>query len=182
MCVFLFIVGLWQSTSLTRYVRPCLLTCLVPLLPSCLLSHFLTSPLSPSLPYLSSLSSLHLTSPLSPPSPPSPPLPSQLALRAGNEKDADESADTVGCCSLRVEHISEHPTALFPSLQLPVSCLRTCSYCFDLRLAWKVTDYTCAGLGIGVAVVQSQETCPSSPSSPLFSPLLLPLSQNYTRN
>lgn len=31
----------------------------------------------------------------------------KLALRAGNEKDADEAADTVGCCSLRVEHISE---------------------------------------------------------------------------
>ena len=30
----------------------------------------------------------------------------KLALRAGNEKDDDE-ADTVGCCSLRVEHISE---------------------------------------------------------------------------
>lgn len=30
----------------------------------------------------------------------------KLALRAGNEKDADETADTVGCCSLRVEHIS----------------------------------------------------------------------------
>lgn len=30
----------------------------------------------------------------------------KLALRAGNEKDSDESADTVGCCSLRVEHIS----------------------------------------------------------------------------
>ena len=29
----------------------------------------------------------------------------RLALRAGNEKDADEEADTVGCCSLRVEHI-----------------------------------------------------------------------------
>ncbi|GIY31498.1 DNA topoisomerase 1 [Caerostris extrusa] len=29
----------------------------------------------------------------------------QLALRAGNEKDED-TADTVGCCSLRVEHIS----------------------------------------------------------------------------
>ena len=28
----------------------------------------------------------------------------KLALRAGNEKDEDE-ADTVGCCSLRVEHI-----------------------------------------------------------------------------
>ena len=27
-----------------------------------------------------------------------------LALRAGNEKDADE-ADTVGCCSLRLEHL-----------------------------------------------------------------------------
>ena len=25
--------------------------------------------------------------------------------RAGNEKDGDEQADTVGCCSLRVEHI-----------------------------------------------------------------------------
>ena len=30
-----------------------------------------------------------------------------MALRAGNEKDTDEAADTVGCCSLRVEHISE---------------------------------------------------------------------------
>ena len=34
----------------------------------------------------------------------------QLALRAGNEKEEGETADTVGCCSLRVEHIrlSEH--------------------------------------------------------------------------
>ena len=30
----------------------------------------------------------------------------QLALRAGHEKD-DDTADTVGCCSLRFEHISE---------------------------------------------------------------------------
>ena len=29
----------------------------------------------------------------------------KLALRAGNEKDSDEAADTVGCCSLRCEHI-----------------------------------------------------------------------------
>lgn len=29
----------------------------------------------------------------------------QLALRAGNEKEDGESADTVGCCSLRCEHI-----------------------------------------------------------------------------
>lgn len=28
----------------------------------------------------------------------------KLALRAGNDKDEDE-ADTVGCCSLRVEHL-----------------------------------------------------------------------------
>ncbi len=28
----------------------------------------------------------------------------QLALRVGNEKDEDE-ADTVGCCSLRIEHV-----------------------------------------------------------------------------
>ena len=29
-----------------------------------------------------------------------------LALRVGNEKDKSEVADTVGCCSLRVEHLS----------------------------------------------------------------------------
>eukprot|EP00124_Ichthyophonus_hoferi_P004154 Ihof_evm1s423 gene=Ihof_evmTU1s423 len=29
----------------------------------------------------------------------------KLALRVGNEKDTDEEADTVGCCSLRVEHV-----------------------------------------------------------------------------
>lgn len=33
----------------------------------------------------------------------------QLALRAGNEKEEGETADTVGCCSLRVEHIKLHP-------------------------------------------------------------------------
>ena len=32
----------------------------------------------------------------------------RLALRAGNEKDTDEAADTVGCCSLRVEHVKVH--------------------------------------------------------------------------
>lgn len=32
----------------------------------------------------------------------------QLALRAGNEKEEGETADTVGCCSLRVEHITLH--------------------------------------------------------------------------
>lgn len=31
----------------------------------------------------------------------------KLALRAGNEKDED-TADTVGCCSIRVEHIKLH--------------------------------------------------------------------------
>ncbi|OCT62825.1 DNA topoisomerase 1 isoform X1 [Xenopus laevis] len=30
----------------------------------------------------------------------------KLALRAGNEKEEGETADTVGCCSLRVEHIN----------------------------------------------------------------------------
>uniref|UniRef100_A0A6T8PCF5 DNA topoisomerase 1 n=1 Tax=Hemiselmis andersenii TaxID=464988 RepID=A0A6T8PCF5_HEMAN len=41
-----------------------------------------------------------------------------LAIRAGNEKDTAEEADTVGCCSLRVEHITlskdeEGPTIMF---------------------------------------------------------------------
>ena len=42
----------------------------------------------------------------------------KLALRAGNEKDADEAADTVGCCSLRVEHISESFPTSSPPLAL----------------------------------------------------------------
>ena len=129
-CAIHSTVGLWQSTSLTRYARSCLLICLL----SYFLPHLcsLTSPPSPPLPHLPSLTSPpspplpHLPSltsslPSPPPHLPSPPsllllhlLPPQLALRAGNEKDADESADTVGCCSLRVEHISEHPTALVP--------------------------------------------------------------------
>ena len=29
-------------------------------------------------------------------------------MRAGNEKETDETADTVGCCSLRKEHITLH--------------------------------------------------------------------------
>ncbi|KAK9404053.1 DNA topoisomerase 1 [Crotalus adamanteus] len=33
----------------------------------------------------------------------------KLALRAGNEKEEGETADTVGCFSLRVEHINLHP-------------------------------------------------------------------------
>jgi len=38
----------------------------------------------------------------------------KLALRVGGEKDTEEAADTVGCCSLRVEHVQlentpEHP-------------------------------------------------------------------------
>ena len=42
----------------------------------------------------------------------------KLALRAGNEKDTDEEADTVGCCSLRVEHIQlrEPSTVIFDFL------------------------------------------------------------------
>ena len=32
----------------------------------------------------------------------------RLALRAGNEKEEGETADTVGCCSLRYEHVKLH--------------------------------------------------------------------------
>ncbi|XP_066873921.1 DNA topoisomerase I, mitochondrial isoform X1 [Kogia breviceps] len=35
----------------------------------------------------------------------------KLALRAGHEKEEGEAADTVGCCSLRVEHVQLHPEA-----------------------------------------------------------------------
>ncbi|KAF4998140.1 hypothetical protein FDECE_11875 [Fusarium decemcellulare] len=33
----------------------------------------------------------------------------RLALRAGNEKDTENEADTVGCCSLKYEHITLEP-------------------------------------------------------------------------
>jgi len=37
----------------------------------------------------------------------------KLALRVGGEKDTEEEADTVGCCSLRVEHITcEEPNII----------------------------------------------------------------------
>ncbi|XP_031202274.1 DNA topoisomerase I, mitochondrial isoform X2 [Mastomys coucha] len=35
----------------------------------------------------------------------------KLALRTGNEKEEGETADTVGCCSLRVEHVRLHRPA-----------------------------------------------------------------------
>jgi DNA topoisomerase-1 len=35
----------------------------------------------------------------------------RLALRVGGEKDTDEEADTVGCCSLRVEHMKFDPNS-----------------------------------------------------------------------
>ena len=42
----------------------------------------------------------------------------RLALRVGNEKDTEEEADTVGCCTLRVEHIKfgENNTITFDFL------------------------------------------------------------------
>merc|ERR1719409_607612 len=33
----------------------------------------------------------------------------RLALRVGGEKNTEEEADTVGCCSLRVEHMKLEP-------------------------------------------------------------------------
>merc|ERR1719247_3107753 len=33
----------------------------------------------------------------------------RLALRVGGEKDTEEEADTVGCCSLRCEHLKLEP-------------------------------------------------------------------------
>ncbi|KAK7432696.1 DNA topoisomerase 1 [Neonectria magnoliae] len=33
----------------------------------------------------------------------------ELALRAGNEKDTENEADTVGCCSLKYEHVTLQP-------------------------------------------------------------------------
>lgn len=55
----------------------------------------------------------------------------KLALRVGNEKDEDE-ADTVGCCSLRVEHIElkEDDTVVLDFLGKD-----SMRYCNEVKLA-----------------------------------------------
>ena len=42
----------------------------------------------------------------------------KFALRAGNEKDAENEAETVGCCSLKFEHVTLKPpnTVIFDFL------------------------------------------------------------------
>ena len=54
----------------------------------------------------------------------------KLALRAGNEKD-EEQADTVGCCSLRVEHITLHK-------EKDGKFLKSCSLFFSFNLVCRV--------------------------------------------
>ena len=49
-----------------------------------------------------------------------------LAIRAGNEKDTSEEADTVGCCSLRVEHITLGTDEVLVCLPALRACLRAC--------------------------------------------------------
>lgn len=53
----------------------------------------------------------------------------KLALRAGNEKDEDQ-ADTVGCCSLRVEHIELHPEKDGKYYKFIFKLLLTMYFCF----------------------------------------------------
>ena len=66
----------------------------------------------------------------------------KLALRAGGEKDTDEEADTVGCCNLRVEHIST--AASFFTRRALGHCLcrsrKTDGYGFPPRVAAALED------------------------------------------
>jgi len=52
----------------------------------------------------------------------------KLALRAGNEKDSDETADTVGCCSLRVEHLSKYSVKFACSVCDMYTCVYVHAY------------------------------------------------------
>lgn len=55
----------------------------------------------------------------------------KLALRAGNEKDEDQ-ADTVGCCSLRVEHIKLHEQRDNKDYVVVFDFLGNCRLVFDI--------------------------------------------------
>ena len=47
----------------------------------------------------------------------------RLALRVGGEKDTEEEADTVGCCSLRVEHMTFNPNDEPDSMEIELEFL-----------------------------------------------------------
>mmetsp|Transcript_22207 Transcript_22207/g.25711 ORF Transcript_22207/g.25711 Transcript_22207/m.25711 type:complete len:816 (-) Transcript_22207:166-2613(-) len=67
----------------------------------------------------------------------------RLALRVGGEKDTDEEADTVGCCSLRVEHLHFDPNGEGgDNLEIELEFLGKDSMLFKQTIDFGATMYT----------------------------------------
>jgi len=66
----------------------------------------------------------------------------RLALRVGGEKDTDEEADTVGCCSLRVEHMTFNPNNEDDSLEVELEFLGKDSMLFKQTIDFGSELYT----------------------------------------
>jgi DNA topoisomerase-1 len=62
----------------------------------------------------------------------------KLAIRVGNEKNAKDEADTVGCCSLRIEHIK-----LLEDDQINLNFLGKDSIVYDNTVAVQKNVYEC---------------------------------------
>ena len=76
----------------------------------------------------------------------------KLALRVGGEKDTEEEADTVGCCSLRVEHLHFNPEGKENAIELEF--LGKDSMLFKQTIDFGATQYTEAG-GMGLQVFEN---------------------------
>mmetsp|Transcript_1286 Transcript_1286/g.2201 ORF Transcript_1286/g.2201 Transcript_1286/m.2201 type:complete len:799 (-) Transcript_1286:106-2502(-) len=66
----------------------------------------------------------------------------RLALRVGGEKDTDEEADTVGCCSLRVEHTTFNPNNDDDALEVELEFLGKDSMLFKQTIDFGSELYT----------------------------------------
>jgi len=66
----------------------------------------------------------------------------RLALRVGGEKDTDAEADTVGCCSLRVEHMTFNPNKEEGSKEVELEFLGKDSMLFKQTIDFGSELYT----------------------------------------
>lgn len=78
----------------------------------------------------------------------------RLALRVGGEKDTEEEADTVGCCSLRVEHLHFDPNNEGDNYEIELEFLGKDSMLFKQTIDFGAEMYT-ENNGMGVQVYEN---------------------------
>ena len=78
----------------------------------------------------------------------------RLALRVGGEKDTDEEADTVGCCSIRVEHLHFDPNNEGDNNEIELEFLGKDSMLFKQTIDFGAEMYT-ENNGMGIQVYEN---------------------------